>query len=120
MPISRPLPALLAAAVLLAVAATATQAQTAPPVRHHALSLIDKPKFGPDFKSFSWVNPNAPIGGNVRMWSEGSFDNLNSFTINGEAADQLDLIYDQLMTSSADEPTAEYGLIAEWISFPPD
>src|SRR5690606_13757345 len=28
--------------------------------RHHALSLVDKPKFGADFKHFDWVNPDAP------------------------------------------------------------
>ena len=111
----------LAASLVLALLAPgpAAEAQSSPK-RHHALSLVGEPKFGPDFKSFDWVNPNAPKGGNVRMWSEGSFENLNSFTISGEAADQLDLIYDQLMASSADEPTAEYGLIAAWISHPPD
>ena len=89
-------------------------------VRHHALSLVGEPKFGPDFKTFDWVNANAPKGGAVRMWSEGSFDNLNMLTINGEAADQLELVYDQLMASSPDEPSTEYGLIAEWVSYPAD
>ena len=106
-----------------ASAQTADQAATrtaAAAKRHHALSLVGEPKFGADLKAFDWVDPNAPKGGGVRMWSEGSFDNLNSFTIAGEAADQLDLIYDQLMTSSADEATTQYGLIAAWISFPPD
>jgi len=32
-------------------------------MRKHALSLVGKPKFGPHFKHFDWVNPNAPKGG---------------------------------------------------------
>jgi len=88
--------------------------------RHHALSLVGEPKFAANFENFDWVNPNAPKGGMVRQWAEGAFDSLNNFTINGQPADQLDLIYDQLMTGSPDEPSTEYGLIAEWVSRPDD
>ena len=88
--------------------------------RQHALSLVGVPKFGPEFKHFDWVNPYAPKGGTLRKWSEGSFDSLNSFSIQGERADELDLIYDTLMVESPDEPSTEYGLIAEWVSFPDD
>jgi microcin C transport system substrate-binding protein len=89
-------------------------------VRHHALSLVGEPKFGPDFKHFDWVNPNAPKGGTVRMWDLGSFDSLNGFTVRGSPAEGLGLIYDLLMTSSPDEPSTEYGLVAEWVSYPDD
>ena len=88
--------------------------------RHHALSLIGDPAYGPDFKHFDWVNPDAPKGGTVRQWAMGSFDSLNPFSIQGSAAAGLGLIYDTLMTSSPDEPSTEYGLIAEWVSYPDD
>ncbi|HXF53646.1 MAG TPA: extracellular solute-binding protein [Hyphomicrobiaceae bacterium] len=90
------------------------------PQRHHALSLVEPPRFGPDFKHFDWVNPDAPKGGMVRQWEEGSFDSLNPFSIQGESAAGIGLIYDSLMVGSPDEPSAEYGLVAEWVSFPPD
>ena len=41
------------------------------------------------------------------------FDNLNQFTIKGNAAGGLGLIHDTLMTGSLDEASAGYGLIAE-------
>ncbi|MGE8943736.1 extracellular solute-binding protein [Leptospira interrogans] len=97
---------------------TAAWAQEAQ--RHHALSLLEAPKFGPDFKHFDWVNPEAPKGGTVRQWALGSFDSLNAFSVRGSAATGIGLIYDQLMTSSPDEPSTEYGLIAEWVSHPDD
>jgi microcin C transport system substrate-binding protein len=88
--------------------------------KHHALSLIEAPRHGPDFTHFDWVNPNAPKGGRVRQWALGTFDSLNQFPVKGSAAIGLTLIYDSLMTSSPDEPSTEYGLIAEWVTFPED
>ena len=101
-------------------AAPAPEATADEPPRHHALSLIGEPKFGPDFKHFDWVNPNAPKGGTVRMSVEGSFDSLNPFSVQGVTAAGSGSIYDTLMTGSADEESAEYGLIAAWVQYPPD
>ncbi len=88
--------------------------------RHHALSLVDPPAHGPDFRHFDWVNPNAPKGGRMRLRATGSFDTLNPFTIKGSPASGLLLVYDTLMASSLAEPSAEYGLVAEWVSHPQD
>lgn len=111
--------ALLAlAAAVLALAAGLTQAGAEE--RHHALSLVGEPRFGPDFKHFDWVNPDAPKGGLVRQSAIGTFDSLNAFAVGGSAAAGLGLIYDTLMASSPDEPSTEYGLVAAWVSFPDD
>ncbi len=88
--------------------------------RMHAMSLVGEPKYGPDFKHFNWVNPNAPKGGRVRQFDEGSFDSLNPFPVQGEKATGLGLLFDRLFTSSPDEASTEYGLIAEWASHPDD
>lgn len=42
-----------------------------------------------------------------------AFDSLNPFILKGLAASGMGSIYDQLMVSSSDEPSAYYGLIAE-------
>ncbi len=88
--------------------------------RHHALSLVGAPKFGPDYKHFDWVNPDAPKGGTLRGFVEGSFDSLNPFSVKGDSAAGLSLIYDSLLASSIDEPSTEYAQIAEWVSYPDD
>src|SRR5262245_37994785 len=113
----------LAAAVgaaALALAGVGPAAAKEAMVRHHALSLVGEPAYKAGFKQFDWVKPDAPKGGTVRMWAEGSFDSLNNFTIQGEIAAELDLIYDQLMAPSPDEQATVYGLVAEWVSFPAD
>ncbi len=109
----------------LAIAALALHAgpgdlEAGAATRHHALSLVGEPRFGPDFEHFDWVNPDAPKGGTVRQWALGSFDSLNAFSVRGNPATGLALIYDTLMTTSPDEPSTEYGLIAEWVSYPDD
>lgn len=89
--------------------------------RHHGLSLIGEPKFGPDFTHFDWANPDAPKGGSIRRAAIGSFDTLNPFSIKGEsAAGVAAYVFDTLMATSPDEPSTEYGLIAEWVSYPED
>lgn len=100
--------------------APATQNAAEVAVRHHALSLVGEPRMPPAFTHFDWANPDAPKGGRLRRWDMGSFDSLNTFSIKGQAAEGLGLIYDSLMNSSPDEPSTEYGLIAEWASYPDD
>jgi microcin C transport system substrate-binding protein len=88
--------------------------------KRHALSLLGEPAYGPDFKHFDWVNPNAPKGGRVRQMKFGTFDSLNPYSIKGSAVGEVRLIYDSLMMSSPDEASTEYGLIAEWVAHPDD
>ncbi len=105
---------------LTVVAALACAGAAEANTRHHALSLLGQPKFGPDFKHFDWLNPAAPKGGTVRLWALGGFDSLNPYTIKGSPAAAIGLIYDALMVSSPDEPSTEYGLVAAWVSHPDD
>jgi microcin C transport system substrate-binding protein len=88
--------------------------------RQHAVSLLDSVRYGPDFKHFDWVDPNAPKGGRVRLRATGTYDSLNPFAQKGLAAVWSSVIHDTLMAESLDEPATEYGLIAEWISYAPD
>lgn len=113
------LSALVLAALPLAVAAP-PPAAAAEPVRHHALSLVGKPRFAADFKHFDWVNPDAPKGGTLRLGAIGTFDSLNAFSVQGDAPDGLGMIYEALMADSLDEPSTQYCLICEWVSYPDD
>jgi microcin C transport system substrate-binding protein len=88
--------------------------------KRFATTLIGTPKYGPDFKHFDYVNPNAPKGGSARLTAVGTFDNFNFIPYKGTKAGGLGLIYDQLMTASLDESSAEYAQIAEWVTYPAD
>ena len=84
----------------------------------HALTLFDDIKYGPDFKHFDYVNPDAPKGGRVRFGIVGSFDSLNPYTFKGEPGAAVS--NETLLTSSLDEPSTEYGLVASAVWHPED
>ncbi|MFN8643218.1 MAG: extracellular solute-binding protein [Candidatus Binatia bacterium] len=107
---------LLALFLLLAVPA-ARAADTAP---RHGIAMHGDLKYGPGFTHFDYVNPDAPKGGELRLYGLGSFDSFNPFIIKGNPDDGSGRIYDTLLTSSADEPFSEYGLLAESVETPPD
>ncbi|TVQ34307.1 MAG: ABC transporter substrate-binding protein [Geminicoccaceae bacterium] len=86
----------------------------------HGASMYGDLRYGPDFRHFDYVNPNAPRGGTLGLSAIGSFDTLNPFIIRGTPAAGLGLIFESLTTRSADEPFSEYGLIAESIEIPED
>lgn len=86
----------------------------------HALSLMGDIKYPPGFKHFSYVNPNAPKGGLLRLGVDGTFDSFNHIITRGTAAAGISTIYDTLMTGSMDEVATEYGLIAESVRYPAD
>lgn len=111
---------LLLGAVLLASPLTASFAQeTATP--QPSIALHGAPKYPADFPHFNYVNPDAPKGGTLRLFSLGSFDSLNPFIVKGlPASDFSDLVYESLMQNSSDEPFSMYGVLAESISVPED
>lgn len=112
----RPLVVALAlAAALIAPAAAQPKVGT-----YHALSLLEAPKYGPEFKALDYVDVNAPKGGEIRLASTGGFDSFNPFIIKGEAAPGVGLLYESLMTSPNDDISSEYGLIAESVEVPDD
>ena len=90
------------------------------PTPSHGLAMHGDLKYGPDFKHFDYVNPNAPKGGSIRLNAIGGFDSLNPFIVKGNAAAGASMIYDTLMVSSADEAFSEYGQLAETVRTPED
>src|SRR6266571_5643656 len=79
----------------------------------HGLSLFGELKYGPEFKNFDYVNPNAPSGGTMKFSAIGTYDTLNPFVVKGVSAAGIGQIFDTLMVPSEDEAGSEYGLVAE-------
>jgi microcin C transport system substrate-binding protein len=88
----------------------------------HGISLFGDLKYQPGFKQFDYVNANAPKGGTARQIALGTFDNFNTAVagVKGSIAAGIDVIYETLSVASLDEVSAEYGLLAEAVSFPAD
>ncbi|RQH07876.1 extracellular solute-binding protein [Paraburkholderia dinghuensis] len=98
---------------------------TAMPFAHaaHAIAQFGEPKYPPDFKHFDYVNPDAPKGGTLVLANPDrltSFDKFNPFTMRGNAAPGLGLLFESLTTGSMDEVASAYGLLADDIRIAPD
>ena len=103
----------LAASLLLSISAFADEPQW-----RHGMSLMGDVKYKPDFKHYDYVNPDAPKGGELRLWSIGTFDNVNPFIAQGRPTGCG--CVETLMTGNADEHSTMYGLIAEYMEVPDD
>ena len=83
----------------------------------HAFAAYGPPKYGPDFKHFDYVNPDAPKGGTIKLKNpdrRSSFDKYNPWTTRGNApAGVLIWMVESLAHLVQDEPMAMYGLLAE-------
>jgi len=88
----------------------------------HGVSLFGQLKYSAQFAYFDYVNPQAPKLGTARQGAFGTYDNFNMVLagLKGDLAAGIDLIHESLLTPSLDEVSAEYGLIAEAVSYPPD
>ena len=89
-------------------------------IEAHGLSSFGDLAYPPDFKHFSYVNPNAPKGGVFsqigpdQIYNQNflTFNSLNTFILKGDAAQGMEMTFAALMARSGDEPDAMYGLAA--------
>ncbi|MFY9694923.1 MAG: extracellular solute-binding protein, partial [Xanthobacteraceae bacterium] len=89
-------------------------------IEAHGLSSFGDLAYPPDFKHFSYVNPDAPKGGTFsqigpdQLYNQNflTFNSLNTFILKGDAAQGMELTFASLMARAGDEPDALYGLAA--------
>ena len=68
-----------------------------------------------DLQYFDYVNPKAKKGGHIKEYAIGTYDSFYDFLFKGTPAKGLNKLYDTLMVRSLDEPSSQYGLIAQRI-----
>ncbi|AWI34867.1 extracellular solute-binding protein [Helicobacter apodemus] len=68
-----------------------------------------------DLQYFDYVNPKAKKGGHIKEYAIGTYDSFYDFLLKGTPAKGLNKLYDTLMVRSLDEPSSQYGLIAQRI-----
>ncbi len=111
---------------VLAVAVALSPLGVSPAVaeKKHGLSTFGDLNYPPDFKHFSYVNPDAPKGGRLSTTptqGSSSFDSFNPFILKGNTPNGLTgLLFDSLLASPGDEHGAGYGLIAHSVELAED
>lgn len=93
----------------------------------HGYSFYGDLSYPPDFAHFSYVNPDAPRGGEISMWAPGTFDSMNPYSRRGRAGRYSWSLYESLLETSgpfgdsapADVYGEYYGLLAHSVEYPP-
>ena len=94
----------------------------------YGLSIFGDLALPKDFPHLPYVDPSAPKGGEIRLQISSTsgnqnfltFNTLNIFNLRGDGAAGVAAGFDSLMTGSADEPDALYGLVARAVQISPD
>ena len=90
----------------------------------HAYAQFGDIKYPAGFTHFSYVNPAAPKGGEIRMvppTRPTNFDKFNPYTLRGTAPFGIStLMVESLLVGNSEEPTTSYGLLAEDVEVAPD
>ena len=106
-------------AFLLVFCAPAARAEGTVTVSH-GYSTFGDLKYPADYAHLDYVNPDAPKGGEISIWTMGTFDSFNPYTRKGNAAALSSVFYESLLAGTADEIGAAYGLLAHSVEYPDD
>jgi microcin C transport system substrate-binding protein len=112
--------------ISLCLATSAQIANAEDKVWRHGASAVGELKYQKGFAHFNYVNPDAPKGGELDLPASITFDTLNPALAKGDLGAALDPVartgwlFETLLTTSEDEISSEYGLLAEEFSYPED
>lgn len=116
----KPASMLATGALILGLAALALPARGETVITSHGISTFGDLQLPADFAHLSYVNPNAPKGGEMSQWAQGTFDSLNPFSIKGIAAVGSSIMLESILTGTLDEIGASYCLLCSTMEFPED
>lgn len=85
----------------------------------HGYNEYDELKYSPDDPHLGYVNPNAPLGGELSLALIGTFDSMNAFaTLVGSPAALSTSMYQDMMITTADEIGSYYCLLCTTLEYP--
>jgi len=110
---------LLAGSVLAIGAATLARAESHEEITiSHGYTNFGELKYPADMTHLDYVNPDAPKGGEMSVWAMGTFDTFNNYTREGAAAAGTTVMFESIMTATADDPYGTYCYLCTTIEYP--
>ena len=88
--------------------------------KSHGFNFFGELNYSKDFPYLNYVNKDAPKGGEISIWSMGTFDSMNPYSRKGRAGALASAPFESLLEGTADEVGSLYGLLAETIEYPED
>ncbi|MEC7963560.1 MAG: extracellular solute-binding protein [Pseudomonadota bacterium] len=87
-------------------------------ITSHGYNFFGELEYGADFDHLRYVNPEAPKGGEISIWTLGTFDSFNLYTRKGNAGALSNIGHEDVLTSYADDPTGVYCLLCTTMEYP--
>ena len=85
----------------------------------HGFNEYDELKYAPDDPHLDYVNPYAPLGGEISISTIGTFDSMNPYATGRGSWGLLSTIgYEDIMVTTSDEVGSYYCLLCETIEYP--
>ena len=109
-----------AALAALALAATEGRAQDGDVTVSHGYANFGDLMYPADFEHLAYVNPEAPKGGEIAIWSQGTFDSFNLYAFAGVAGALSTIGSEAMLTGTADDPYGIYCLMCTTMEYPED
>ncbi|HCP80247.1 MAG TPA: ABC transporter substrate-binding protein [Octadecabacter sp.] len=110
---------LLAGSLLAFGAATLVRAESHEEIIvSHGYTNFGELKYGPDMVHLDYVNPDAPKGGEISVAAQGTFDTFNNFARDGAAAAGTAVLYESILTATADDPYGSYCYLCTTMEYP--
>ncbi len=89
-------------------------------IKSHGISTFGELGYAADFPHLTYVNPDAPKGGEISQWAPGTFDSLNLYSVKGVAAALSTVPFETILAGTADEVGASYCFMCETMEYPED
>lgn len=86
----------------------------------HGYNFFGELKYPADYTHPNYVNPEAPKGGEISLWGQGTFDSFNLYTRKGRAGALSTIGHEDILLTFADDPTASYCRLCETLEYPQD
>ncbi len=87
-------------------------------IKSYGIATFGTLKYPADYKQLNYVNADAPKGGEISLWAPGTFDSMNPYTRKGRAGALSSMMFESMLTSTADEIGASYCLICTTLEYP--
>ncbi|MEL6681861.1 MAG: extracellular solute-binding protein [Pseudomonadota bacterium] len=90
-------------------------------IESHGFNEYGDLKYAADFAHLDYVNPDAPVGGQISLSTNGTFDSMNPFsTLSGTPGALSSSIFERLMDITSDEVGSYYCVLCTTLEYPED
>ena len=90
-------------------------------IESHGFNEYGELKYGPDFEYLDYVNPDAPLGGEISVSTIGTFDSMNPYaTLSGTPGALSSSIWETMLVATSDEVGSVYCNLCTSLEYPED